>query len=288
MICNICPRQCNKERTTQKGFCAANETLKIARAALHFWEEPCISGTKGSGTIFFSGCNMRCVFCQNKSISHNAFGAEISQRRLKEIFLNFKQQGAHNINLVTPSHFTMQLLSVLDSSPLPVVWNSSAYEEASTLRLLKGKVDVFLPDFKFSSSKTAKKYANAENYPEKAKAAIKEMFLQTGPYKIDNGIMTSGVLIRHLILPENLENTYGVIDWISQTFKKGDVLFSLMSQYTPYKELPFQELNRKITKKEYILARNYMLKKGISEGFCQELSSAKEEYTPPFDLTGVF
>ena len=280
--CGICPREC-----TKKAYCQKTDEFKIARAGLHFWEEPCVSGTNGSGTVFFSGCNMGCVFCQNHQISSENFGKSVSEKRLKEIFKELEAQGAHNINLVTPSHYTDRLLPVLDECPLPVVWNSSGYEKVSTLKALNGKVQVYLPDFKFSLNETSEKYANAPDYPETAKSVILEMFAQRGPYKIEDGIIKSGVIIRHLILPENVENTYGVIDWVSSTFKKGDVLFSLMSQYTPIKDVEYPELKRRITRKEYILCRNYMLKKGITEGFVQELSSAKEEYTPPFDLSGV-
>ena len=259
----------------------------LARADLHMWEEPVISYKNGSGAVFFSGCNMGCVFCQNRNISIGRQGKYISENRLREIFSELIKKGAENINLVTPTHYTAELAPLLDGITVPVVWNSSAYENIDSLRLLENKVDIFLPDFKFAFSETAKKYASAPDYPEKAKAAIIEMFRQRGKYVIKNGKMQSGVIIRHLILPENLENTYAVIDWIADNFKKGDVLFSLMSQYTPYVQAPFPELNRRITKKEYILARNYMLKRGIVEGFVQELSSAKEEYTPAFDLTGV-
>lgn len=259
----------------------------LARADLHMWEEPVISHKNGSGAVFFSGCNMGCVFCQNRNISIGRQGKYISENRLREIFSELIKKGAENINLVTPTHYTAELAPLLDGITVPVVWNSSAYENIDSLRLLENKVDIFLPDFKFAFSETAKKYASAPDYPEKAKSAILEMFRQKGKYRIKDGKMQSGVIIRHLILPENLENTYAVIDWVADNFKKGDVLFSLMSQYTPYTRLPFDELNRRITKKEYILARNYMLKKGIDEGFVQELSSAKEEYTPAFDLTGV-
>ncbi len=285
--CNICPRKCNIDRTERTGFCKAPVGFKIARASLHQWEEPCISFKNGSGTVFFSGCNLGCVFCQNESISHKTAGALVSKERLIEIFYELKAQGAHNINLVTPTHYTAQLADILSLSPLPVVWNSSAYESVQALRLLENKVDIFLPDLKYSVNSVAKKYSKCDNYFETATEAILEMYRQRGAYKMKNGLLTNGVIIRHMILPDNLENTYGVIDWVASTFKKGEVLFSLLAQYTPYCFLPFDELNRRITKVEYIKARNYMLKKGITDGFVQELSSAKEEYTPSFDLTGV-
>lgn len=287
MKCNLCPRACNVDRNKHTGFCKANENLKIARASLHHWEEPCISYKNGSGTIFFTGCSLGCVFCQNNEISHKSTGVEITQEKLIEIFYDLKNQGAHNINLVTPSHFVNLLAPVLDKAPLPVVWNSSAFETTESLKLLENKVAIYLPDFKFMDKSIAKKYCNAESYPEIAKKAILEMFRQVGPYKINNGLMASGVIIRHLVLPDNLENTYSVIDWVASTFKKGEVLFSLMSQYTPYIESPYPELNRTLTNKEYVLAKNYMIKKGLTDGFIQSLSSAKTSFTPNFNLTGV-
>lgn len=286
-LCTMCPRACGVNRDINVGFCGEKNEFRIARAGLHAWEEPCISGTRGCGAVFFTGCNMRCVFCQNSEISQKGMGKIVSAERLTQIFYELKAAGAHNINLVTPTHYICRLAPLLEDVPLPVVWNSSGYESVSSLRLLEGKVSVFLPDLKFSQKAVAQKYAGAPDYFETAQKAIVEMFRQTGPYQKKNGLLVRGVLIRHLILPENMENTFGVIDWVSRTFRPGEVLFSLMSQYTPYTELPFEELNRRITKKEYITARNYMLKKGITEGFVQELSSAKEEYTPAFDFSGV-
>ena len=287
MKCTLCPRACNVERNTQTGFCKTNENLKIARASLHAWEEPCISYKNGSGTIFFTGCNLGCVFCQNNDISHKNTGVEITKEKLIEIFYDLKNQGAHNINLVTPSHFTDILAPILEESPLPVVWNSSGYETVESLKLLENKVNIFLPDFKFMDQDIATKYSSAPDYPEIAKKAILEMFRQVGPYKINDGLMASGVIIRHLVLPDNLENTYKIIDWVAKTFKKGEVLFSLMSQYTPYIDSPYPELNRTLTKREYILVKNYMIKKGLTDGFIQNLSSAQSSFTPKFDLTGV-
>lgn len=287
-LCSQCPRACGCDRVRGVGFCGTKENFKIARAGLHAWEEPCVSGTRGSGTVFFTGCNLGCVFCQNEEISAEYKGREITPERLKAIFAELAAQGAHNINLVTPTHYTEQLLPLLDDVPLPVVWNSSAYESVETLKKLEGKVDIYLPDLKFGLPEPARKYAHAPDYPEIAKAAILEMFRQRGPCRFDtDGLIVSGVILRHLILPENAENTLAVIDWVAEHFPHGEALFSLMSQYTPYRTLPYPELNRRLTKAEYIRARNYMLKKGIREGFVQELSSAKEEYTPAFDFTGV-
>ena len=230
---------------------------------------------------------MRCCFCQNWQISSLAKGAAVSGNRLVEIFNELILQGAHNINLVTPSHYTEQLAPLLNNIGVPIVWNSSAYEEVQTLKLLKDKVQIYLPDFKFSSSSLAARYAQSADYPEKAKKAICEMVAQRGKYKIENGIMTSGVIIRHLVLPGQLENTYGVIDWVSENFSAGEVKFSLMSQFTPQQNCAIDELCRTVNKREYILARNYMLKRGLKDGYCQNLSSAKSSYTPPFDFTGI-
>ncbi len=285
MNCNCCPRKCNIDRSTQRGFCKAGEEFLLARAALHFWEEPSISGTNGSGTVFFSGCNLRCCFCQNFNISTQMLGKAVLESKLKELFNKLIAKGAHNINLVTPSHYTFKLAPLLDDISVPVVWNSSAYEEVETLKLLKDKVQVYLPDFKYSSEKLAKRYSACEDYPKKAKKAICEMVAQRGKYKIENGIMTSGVIIRHLVLPGQLENTYGVIDWVSETFDAGEVKFSLMSQFTPQKHCTLDELGRTLDKREYILARNYMIKKGLTDGYCQDLSSAQSAYTPDFEIS---
>lgn len=263
------------------------EDFMVARAALHFWEEPCISGKNGSGTVFFSGCNMRCCFCQNWQISKQAQGKQVSDKQLKQIFNKLISKGAHNINLVTPSHYALQLVPLLDNIKVPVVWNSSAYEEVETLKKLKDKVQIYLPDFKFSSAELANRYAHCPDYPQKAKQAITEMVLQRGKYKMQDGIMVSGVIIRHLVLPGQLENTYGVIDWVSENFSQGEVKLSLMSQFTPQPDCTLDQLGRTIDKREYILARNYMIKKGFADGYCQDLSSAKSAYTPEFDFTGV-
>ena len=230
---------------------------------------------------------MGCAFCQNHEISHQRKGKPTSPERLQEIFRELKKQGAHNINLVTPTHYTERLLPLLDNIDLPVVWNSSAYESVDTLKKLQGKVNIFLPDYKFADSALARQLAHAPDYPEIAKAAILEMYRQVGDYVMENGLLRSGVLIRHLVLPGKEENTRAVIDWVADTFSHGQVLFSLMSQYTPYRPLSDPDLNRRLDKREWIRARNYMKKKGITEGYVQDLSSAKEEYTPAFDFTGI-
>ena len=289
-VCTICPRNCSADRNNGIGICQSGSLPKIARAALHHWEEPVISGTRGSGTVFFSGCSLKCVFCQNTDISHGNFGKTVTAKRLREIFFELIGQGAHNINLVNPTHWAEPILSALyESLPVPVVYNTGGYDKVETLRRFEGKISIYLPDMKYSCSSIAAKYSKASDYPEVAKAAISEMFRQTGSYEIDDdGIMRRGVIIRHLILPNNLENTFRVIDWVEKTFSPGQVLFSLMSQFTPTGNLSdFPELQRRLTQEEYNLCYDYLADSSIEDGFFQELSSAKEEYIPPFNLEGV-
>ena len=290
MICSICPRRCGAERTEEKGsgLCRMPSGVVVARAALHHWEEPCISGSRGAGTVFFSGCNLGCVFCQNGKISHDNFGKVISVSRLREIFEELIAQGAHNIDLVSPTHFTPWVAQALEE-PLgvPVVWNSGGYESVRTLRTLEGKVQIYLPDLKYALEKPARELSLAEDYFPVACAAIDEMFRQVGPYRMgDDGLLRSGVVIRHLVLPGQLENTKAVIDYVASRFAPGDVLFSLMSQYTP-QEGATGALARRITGAEYRAAVQYMENCGVTDGFCQERESAKREYTPAFDLQGI-
>ena len=291
--CNLCPRKCNIQREALtnggKGFCNMGESPVIARAALHFWEEPPISGTNGSGTVFFSGCNLKCVFCQNKDISSGCFGKEITVERLREIYFELIKQGAHNINLVTGTHFINAIAkSIEEPLPVPVVYNCGGYESINSLRLLENKVQIYLPDLKYSDDELALKYSDAPDYFETATKAIKEMYRQVGKCEFDeDGIMKKGVIIRHLILPHNLENTKKVIDWVKDNFNDGEVLFSLMSQFTPNKTCKIPELSRRLTQEEYDEIEDYLFNSGIEDGFMQELSSAKEEYIPPFNLEGV-
>ncbi|MBQ9836796.1 MAG: radical SAM protein [Oscillospiraceae bacterium] len=289
MICNLCPRRCNAERTENYGggFCQMPTTPHIARAALHHWEEPVISGTQGSGAVFFSGCALRCVFCQNHEISTDCFGEAVSVERLREIYAELIAQGAHNINLVTASHFAPWVAqSLCPALPVPVVWNCGGYESAEILSLLEGKVQVYLPDLKYADNALAAKLSAAPDYFEVATTAIEEMHRQVGDVVIEDGILQRGVVIRHLVLPGQLDNTRRVLDWVSQTFSSGQVLVSLMSQYTPQ---PNTEglLARRVRASEYRAAAQYMENCGIVDGFLQERTAAKEEYTPPFDLTGV-
>lgn len=289
MVCSDCPRLCGVDRAKQHGFCGMGERPVVARAALHYWEEPPISGSSGSGAVFFSGCNMQCVYCQNREISRGGKGKEVTVARLREIYGELIAQGAHNINLVTGSHFVRPIVQSLSPAlPVPVVWNCGGYERLESLRLLDGKVQIYLPDLKYADNALAVKYSSAPGYFETATAAVREMFRQVGPYKTDeDGMLKSGVVLRHLLLPGCLENTKKVIDWVSSTFAPGDILFSFMSQYTPNGECSADELGRRLTQEEYDEAADYLFAAGIEDGFMQELSSAKEEYVPPFDLTGV-
>lgn len=286
--CNICPRKCNVDRSIKTGVCGVGGDLKIARAAPHFWEEPCISGYGGSGAVFFSGCNMKCVFCQNHEISAGGFGKEITVARLKEIYEELIFEGVHNINLVTPTHYSDKILESL-STPLsvPVVFNSGGYDSVDTLKKFDGKIQIYLPDMKYMNPSLAKKYSSAPDYPETAKSAIKEMYRQVGSFRLDNeGIMEKGVVIRHMMLPGQLENTLDVIDWIADEFHD-NVIFSLMSQYTPNEKCIFPELQQTVSEEEYNRAVDYLYLMGIENGYIQDFSSAKKEYTPPFDLSGV-
>ncbi len=287
-VCNICPRKCNADRSEKTGVCGVSEKIRIARAAPHFWEEPCISGTGGSGAIFFSGCNMKCVFCQNYEISSGCFGEDITAERLCEIYDELIYLGVHNINLVTASHFVPQITQTLEKPlPVPVVYNTSSYETVETLKMLDGKVQIYLPDMKYISSSLAKDYSLAPDYPEIAKNAIREMFRQTGECVFDDdGIMQKGVIIRHLMLPGETENTLDVIDWVSSEF--GDkVVFSLMSQFTPNENCNIPRLQKRITEEEYNKALDYIYLCGMENVYVQDFSSAEKEFTPDFDLTGI-
>lgn len=286
--CNICPRKCGVDRSEKTGICGVPDTLKIARAGAHFWEEPCISGYGGSGAVFFSGCNLKCVFCQNYEISSGGFGKEITVERLKEIYKELIFDGVHNINLVTPTHYAPKILESLDEPlDVPVVYNSSGYDRVETLAKFEGKVQIYLPDLKYLNSDIAKKYSKAEDYPENAKNAIIEMYRQVGePVFDDEGIMQKGMIIRHLMLPGEIENTLDVIDWVTDEFDN-KVIFSLMSQYTPNKNCTFANLKGTVSQQEYEKAVDYMYLTGLENGYVQDFSSAKKEYTPPFDLSGT-
>ena len=291
MICNLCPRMCGAVRTEREGqgFCRMPEEPVVARAALHRWEEPPISGTRGAGTIFFSGCSMACVFCQNETISQRDFGRPVTAVRLREICFELIDRGAHNIDLVNPTHFAHAVARALaEPLPVPVVWNSGGYDRVETLRALEGKIQIYLPDLKYVTPEYAGRYSGAEDYPEAAKAAILEMYRQTGPCEYDrDGLLRRGLVIRHLLLPGKLAEAKRVMDWAAEQFPPGAVLFSLMSQYIPWgRAAEFPELNRRVRPSEARAAAEYMAALGL-EGFTQEPGAAEAEYIPPFDLTGV-
>ena len=276
-----------RDAQSGEGFCGLPAAPVVARAGLHFWEEPCVSGARGSGAVFFSGCVLRCVYCQNHAISHENFGKPVSVERLREIFWELIGQGAHNINLVSPTPFAPAIREALaEPLPVPVVWNTGGYERVETLRSLEGRAQVWLPDLKYVDSGLSRDLSGAADYFGAASAAIREMVRQTGDYVLEDGLLKRGVLIRHLMLPGQLENTKAVLDWVAETFRPGQVLLSLMAQYTPQ---PGAEglLSRRVTGAEYRAALRYMENLGITDGYCQDAASARAEYTPDFDLTGV-
>ena len=290
MRCNLCPRKCNINRSLKKGFCGESEALKIARAALHFGEEPVISGSCGSGTVFFSGCSLRCCFCQNHPISSGNFGKEITIDRLADIFMELQEQGAHNINLVSPTHFVPHIRKALDAVrhrlQIPVVYNTGGYETVETIQSLAGYVDVYLTDVKYKSGALSKKYSGAAYYYDFALPALLEMHRQTGAYVLKDGLLQKGIILRHLILPGGRHDSMDIFRDLSQRIPPRDVLVSLMSQYTPcHRAARFPELNRRITSFEYNTVLNTVIDLGFT-GFMQERTSATLEQTPDFDLTG--
>lgn len=291
--CTMCPRRCGAQRDeahNNGGFCGMPWTYQVARAALHFWEEPCISGSTGSGTVFFTGCVLKCVYCQNYKISTEHFGAPVTEMQLIQIFEDLIAQGAANINLVNPTHYALQLAHTLEKwkSPVPVIYNSGGYEQLETLRKLEGLIDVYLPDLKYSREEKARRYSNAPGYFDTAKAAILEMARQTGQNQFDKqGMIQKGLIVRHLILPENTNSSIELLEWLGQHLPKGNQL-SLMAQYVPLGAASkYPELNRKITAREYEKVANALPAFGIENGYLQELDSAKNCFVPDFDLTGM-
>ncbi len=289
--CSLCPRRCGSCRTATEGggFCAMPAVPVLARAALHHWEEPPLSGTRGAGTVFFTGCCLRCVYCQNEQISHRGFGEAVTPARLREIFEDLIAAGAHNIDLVNPTQFAHLLCQVLrEPLSVPVVWNSSGYERVSTLRALTGKVQIYLPDFKYPDEAGAARYSGVSDYPAVAKAAIEEMVRQTGPYRMTpDGLLKRGVLVRHLLLPGRLREAKMVMDDLAARFPPKHILFSLMGQYTPtsaVKQTP--PLDRPVRNSELRAAIDYMHALGL-EGYTQDLRAAEGDYVPAFDLSGV-
>lgn len=294
--CKLCPRLCKVNRTEGKtGVCGMGETITLARAALHAWEEDCISGTNGSGAVFFTGCNLRCIFCQNHKIAVGKDGFAITIERLAEIFLELQTKGAHNINLVTPTHYIPQICTALDLAKekglqLPVVYNTSGYECVESLRLLEGYVDIYLPDFKYMDTELAREYSKAPDYPEVAKAAIAEMVRQAGECRFDSktGMIQKGVIVRHLVLPGTIKNSKQVLAYLYETYGN-TIYYSIMSQYTPMPHMSEHPLlKRKVTKREYDKVLDYALALGIENGFMQDGKVAKDSFIPAFDGAGVF
>jgi putative pyruvate formate lyase activating enzyme len=294
MNCTICPRRCGADRANKPGLCGVGENLRVARAALHHWEEPCISGTGGSGTVFFSGCPLKCCFCQNHDISASAWGKDISTERLSEIFLELQAQGAHNINLVNPTHFAQPIavslkLAKVNGLVLPVVWNSGGYDSAEGLALMEGLVDIYMPDIKYMDSDRSLRYSGAGDYFAVASKAVIKMYRQAGPAVFgSDGIMKKGLIIRHLVLPGGTADSIAILGWIAANLGVSDIVLSLMSQYIPCHESnKYPEINRRLTSLEYNRVLDQFHKLGFAHGYCQQRSSAKEEYVPAFNLDGV-
>lgn len=289
--CTLCPRKCGADRTESDGFCGGGKLPKVAKAMLHFGEEPCISGKNGSGAVFFSGCVLKCCFCQNYPISSGNFGKEISVEHLGEIFLDLQNQGAENINLVSPTHYTVEIKAALDSIKgrlnIPVVYNCGGYEDVEAIRTLNGYVDVYLTDLKYMSEELSEKYSRAKNYFSVASVALKEMLAQTGKPVFENDMLKKGVIIRHLVLPNGYKDSLALLNWLNGNIEADSYLFSLMSQYTPcYDAKKYPEINRRITTFEYRKVLDTVQNYGI-DGFMQERSSGTLEMTPEFDLSGV-
>lgn len=292
--CKLCPRACDVNRECgQLGYCQESSKLIVGRAALHHWEEPCISGTRGSGTVFFSGCTMGCVFCQNHCLSKGEAGKELTTKRLTEIFIELQKQGAHNINLVTPTHYTLQIIEALKAAKtqglnIPIVYNCSGYEKVETLKLLDGLIDIYLPDFKYYSEELARKYSKAPNYFNYASLAVEEMVRQTGMAIFDEeGMMKKGVIVRHLLLPGQLMDSKRIVHYLYTTFGN-QIWISLMNQYTPLEHVTiYPELNRKVSNKSYNRLIDYAIDLGLENGFIQEGETAKESFIPLFNGEGV-
>ena len=292
--CRVCPRNCSADRLSdQKGFCRAVAEIILARAALHMWEEPCISGKEGSGAVFFSGCSLGCKFCQNGQISRGQTGKKVTADRLADIFLELQQQKANNINLVTAGHFLPQVAEAIEKSrnrglQIPVVYNSSGYEKSEMLKLLEGLVDIYLPDFKYMDPELAEKYSYARDYPEVAREALGEMVRQTGTPEFDRqGIMKKGVIVRHLLLPGHVKDSRRVLEYLLSTYGK-EIYISLMNQYTPMPAMKDDpRLSRKVTDREYQRLIDYGIQLGLENGFIQEGETAKESFIPEFNGEGI-
>lgn len=294
--CTLCPRKCHVDRTAgQTGFCGQSDKIMAARAALHFWEEPCLSGTNGSGAVFFSGCNLHCIYCQNHTIAQGQSGKEISVERLSEIFLELQDKQAHNINLVTPTHYVPQIIHALQTAKdngltIPVVYNTSGYENVDTLKRLEGLIDIYLPDLKYHDSTLSARYSNAPDYFAKASVAIEEMLRQTGGPVFADGedsLMLKGVIVRHLLLPGCETDSRYLLQYLHQTYGN-DIYVSIMNQYTP---MPYvtdiPAFNRRITPEEYDRIVDYAIQIGIENGFIQEGETSSESFIPAFDCEGI-
>lgn len=292
--CTLCPRMCRVDRTAgEKGFCGMGVAVQGARAALHMWEEPCISGKKGSGAIFFSGCTLKCVFCQNREIAEGKYGKEISSQRLTEIFLELQGKGAANINLVTAGHFVVPVKEALlrakeQGLAIPVIYNSGGYERVETLRFLEPVVDVWMPDFKYMDGRLAREYSKAEDYPQTAKKALEEMVRQAGECRLDKeGYIQKGVIVRHLILPGHTRDSMEILSYLHKTYGE-HIYISVMNQYTPLPQVKdLEPLNRKVTRREYRRVLDFALELGIEQGYFQEGETAKESFIPLFDYEGL-
>lgn len=288
-ICTDCPRNCGALRDkTGNGFCGMGADPVIARAAPHYDEEPIISGTCGAGTVFFSGCSLRCRFCQNYPISHEGFGKTISVDRLREIYFELIEKGVHNIDLVNPTHFVAAIeASLREPLPVPVVWNTGGYEKVETLKRLEGKIQVYLPDLKYIYGYSGRKYSSAADYFEYAGSALREMLRQTGPVELDDqGVIRRGTVIRHLILPGCADESMKILDWIAENMEGAWI--SLMAQYLPFGDVQgLDQLDRRLTEEEYESVVDHLMELGLEDGFVQELSSSDEKYIPSFDLTGI-
>ena len=291
--CNLCSRKCLINRYERNGVCGANAKVKIARAALHYWEEPCLSGDNGSGTVFFSNCSLKCIFCQNKKISTNGFGKEIELEELSNIYLNLQKQGANNINLVTPTHYVPSIIRSLNIAKknglkLPIVYNTSSYETKETIKLLNGNIDIYLPDLKYYNDEYAYNYSNVKDYFKIATDNIKEMYNQVGKNIFDeNGIMTKGVIVRVLLLPNHVEDAKKILKYLYETYKD-NIYISIMNQYTPVECIEeYSDLNRKVTEEEYDELINYACDLGMINAFIQEGETQSESFIPDFNLDGI-
>lgn len=288
IICALCPRQCHADRNSHKGYCGESRQVRVARASLHMWEEPCISGNQGSGTVFFTGCPLRCVFCQNRKIALGDKGRTLRKEQLSTLFLLMQSKGAHNINLVTPTHFVPQIIDALKNAKkqglsIPVVYNTSGYESVGTLRMLEGFVDIYLPDFKYYNAQLSAKYSQAPDYFVCASRAVEEMVRQTGPPVFDGGLMKRGVIVRHMVMPGHVTDSKAVIKYLYEKYRD-DIYISIMNQYTPPADLAdYPEISRRVTKREYEKVVEYAIELGVENAFVQEGGTAKESFIPDFD-----